>query len=414
MDTFQILKKSWQNVWRYRALWVFGVILALTTFSWGPLIFTGGHDGDDQEYSNRSVEFVLPDRARTYLPISTLILHEQQIERVVVIYKGRVPDYQPRGADLLVRYTPNVEFSLTEITSQPGGGLRYDRLGFESEHLRLAIMILVGLAAFALIMWILTIVGRYVSTTALIHMVDEEAQTGGRLSARQGLGIGWSRTAWRLFLIDLCINIPAAMAVLLLFALVAAPVILATSAGSWVVIAGAVISGGLFFLAILATILGLALLGLLRVFVRRACVLEHLGVFAAISSGYATLRSDLMSAGLVWLVWVGLRAVWPLLMMPVGLLLLGLAIFIGGMPGLLVGGLSSIFASGGDLPAILGIIVGFTLFTLTLFVPLVFLGGLREVFFSSMWTLTYREIHSQAQQISPAPLRRALEAPQGV
>ena len=35
MDHATILKRAWNNVWRYRALWVFGIILALTTASGG-------------------------------------------------------------------------------------------------------------------------------------------------------------------------------------------------------------------------------------------------------------------------------------------------------------------------------------------------------------------------------------------
>jgi len=36
--------------------------------------------------------------------------------------------------------------------------------------------------------------------------------------------------------------------------------------------------------------------------------------------------------------------------------------------------------------------LGIPIFVLTVAVPLAFLGGLREVFLSSTWTLTYREI----------------------
>ena len=34
MNYTKALKRAWETTWRYRALWIFGVILALTTISW--------------------------------------------------------------------------------------------------------------------------------------------------------------------------------------------------------------------------------------------------------------------------------------------------------------------------------------------------------------------------------------------
>ena len=31
MDHIKVLKRAWEIIWRYRALWIFGIILALTT-----------------------------------------------------------------------------------------------------------------------------------------------------------------------------------------------------------------------------------------------------------------------------------------------------------------------------------------------------------------------------------------------
>jgi len=35
MKHAQILKRSWEILWSYKALWIFGIILALTTASGG-------------------------------------------------------------------------------------------------------------------------------------------------------------------------------------------------------------------------------------------------------------------------------------------------------------------------------------------------------------------------------------------
>jgi hypothetical protein len=51
MDHLKILRRAWEITWRYRVLWVFGVILALTTSSWqmsssSSSSSSGGNGGD--------------------------------------------------------------------------------------------------------------------------------------------------------------------------------------------------------------------------------------------------------------------------------------------------------------------------------------------------------------------------------
>ncbi|NIO72083.1 MAG: hypothetical protein GTN71_24425, partial [Anaerolineae bacterium] len=59
----------------------------------------------------------------------------------------------------------------------------------------------VGLACVIVILIIAATIARYVAETALIRMVDDNEETGQQHSVRQGFRLGWSRTAWRLFLI---------------------------------------------------------------------------------------------------------------------------------------------------------------------------------------------------------------------
>jgi hypothetical protein len=74
-------------------------------------------------------------------------------------------------------------------------------------------------------------------------------------------------------------------------------------------------------------------------------------------------------------------------------LLLLLAAVLAGVPALLAGGLTSL-ALEGPVPWIVGAAVGVPIFFLVLVVPMLFLGGLIEVFKSSVWTLTYREVRA--------------------
>jgi hypothetical protein len=80
-----------------------------------------------------------------------------------------------------------------------------------------------------------------------------------------------------------------------------------------------------------------------------------------------------------------------MVMIPVSILLLGVGGIVGGLPALLVGWLTSLM-SGGALPWVLGLLIGIPVFILVVAVPLAFLGGLWEVFSSSIWTLFYREL----------------------
>jgi hypothetical protein len=56
----------------------------------------------------------------------------------------------------------------------------------------------------------------------------------------------------------------------------------------------------------------------------------------------------------------------------------------------MIGGLMAL-ATGGALPFIVGVAAGLPIFLVLMVVPLGFLDGLREVYISNTWTLTYRE-----------------------
>ncbi len=45
MDYGKVLKRAWETTWRYRALWIFGIIIALTTASGSGGSTGGGGNG---------------------------------------------------------------------------------------------------------------------------------------------------------------------------------------------------------------------------------------------------------------------------------------------------------------------------------------------------------------------------------
>jgi hypothetical protein len=401
MDFIQNIRHSFQNVWHYRSLWIFGVILALTTSSWSVLTFIPNHDDDEPYESKEKVEFVLPNSNRVLLPMTIRLDDERPVDRVVINYQGKEPDFIPTNADLIVHYSTQGKIAFSYYKLYPNGNLRLERNVITQDAVRLVIMILLGLGLFALILTGLILLGRYTSASALIQMVNAEADDGIKLSARQGWRLGLSKSALRLFFIDIVINTLAVLAFALLFVCVVIPFVLTVSSGEPAIFAGFMITSSLFFLAILTVIVGSALIALTRVFVWRACVLEKLSVSASFRRGVETMVADLPQTGMVWFVTIGIRMVYPLFVIPVALLLISIGVLVGGVPALFLGGITNAISSGSDLGVILAILVGMGLFIITLMAPLILLEGLLEVFFSSLWTMTYRHVASHRSQKAP-------------
>jgi hypothetical protein len=103
---------------------------------------------------------------------------------------------------------------------------------------------------------------------------------------------------------------------------------------------------------------------------------------------------------IMWLIMIGVHIGWTIAMIAMTIVLLPAIILLiivggvlGGLPALLVGGLASLFFEGA-VPWILAGVIGIPIFILVVAVPWLFLGGLMEVFKSSVWTLTYRELRA--------------------
>jgi len=323
MDYLEILKRAWELTWRYRALWVFGILLALTT---------GGGGGGT--------------------------------------------GYSFNGGNL----------------AAPGGQFALPQVG--PEVVRVLIAIGIAFACLMLVLIVLAILTRYVAETALIRMVNEHEATRERLSVRQGLRLGWSRAAWRMFLIDLLIGLPTVLAFILLFALALAPLLLWTTQNRAAGLIGTLVAIALFSLVILLAIVVGVGVSLLTKFFRRACALEGVGVIASVRHGYGLVKRYLKDVAVMWLIMLGLGLGLGLAMFVVGLVLFGLGAVLGGLPALLVGILTGQIWEGA-VPWLLAAAVGLPIFVIVTVLPLLFVSGLVQVFKSSVWTLAYRELSAQ-------------------
>jgi hypothetical protein len=340
MDHMKVLRRSLEITWRYRVLWVFGILLALTSGGGG-----GGNGGA---------------RGGSFSPPS---------------------GNQGQGA------APFRGFQLPNIPPEVVSTL---------------IAVGIALACVLILLSIASVIVRYVAETALIRMVDDHEETGEKRSIRQGFRWGWSLTSLRLFAIDMLVFVPLVVGFILLLLLALAPLLLWTTHSQAAGIVGTVTTIGLVILFVLLFIVVIAAASLLVHFFRRVCALEEVGVVESIRRGYALVRRHLKDVAIMWLIMVGLTFGWAILMIPVVLLLLLVGVVLAGGPALLVGGLAGMASRGGPLPWLLGGAVGLPIFLLVLTVPMLFLGGLWQIYRSSVWTLTYRELRA-LEAVQPAP-----------
>jgi hypothetical protein len=339
MDHVKVLKRSWEILWRYRALWVFGVIVALCTVSTSPNLSNMVSWQED----GRDLEFRLQDMPWT---------------REFHFEGPTPPDVWPQVA--------------TGILA-----------------------LILGLACVALIVTVARVIFLYVSQAALIRMVDEYEETGEKRGIRQGFRLGWSRTALRLFVIDLLTRLPSMALVLILTVLgLGLFLLVVATRGNVVVTLVSVIGGiGLAFLIILAAIVVNMGVSLLRQFFFRVCALEDLGVIESLRQGFYFVKRHFADAAIMWLIMVGFHIGWIIVIIPLALVLLIVASVVAGLPALTVGLLTSTVFSGA-VPWLVALAVAVPIFILVMAAPLTFLNGWGEVFQANVWTLTYRELRA--------------------
>jgi hypothetical protein len=340
MDHGKVLGRAWQILWRYRVLWVFGVIVALCAAG------TSGNPNFNFGGGGRGAE------------------------------QASLPRWNPWQGWSPGEILPQVAAALTAVAA-------------------LILAVVAALCCLFIIVTVAKVIFLYVGETALIRMVDHYEETGEKKGVRQGFRLGWSRTALRLFIIDLLTRVPGFIAVLLLvlvgvgvfglFVLVRDGVVLK--------IIGTVAGIGVAFLVILAAIVLALAISFVRPLIFRVCALGEQGVIDSFRVGFNFIKTHLGDTAIMWLIMIGLQIGWVIVMIPVVVILAVLGAAVGLVAGLSVGGLTALVAHGA-VPWIAGFVVGIPLFLLIMVPPLVFLGGLAEVYKSSVWTLTYRELRA--------------------
>ncbi|MBI9044178.1 MAG: hypothetical protein JEZ06_06815 [Anaerolineaceae bacterium] len=347
MNHTQILKRAWKILWNYRALWVIGFILAFTGGSSPQFNWQGS--GPDRSNNDGNHSFFTP------------------------------PD------DIIEEFNRMGE-GMEE-------GMKAFFTGFDTQKW---IMwgIIIGLIILTLL--VISTFLNYISKTSLIKAVDLYEENEEKLKWTKVFRLGWSRTAWKLFLIDLVVSIPFVMVIIAFLGCAALPIFLTGSRGGDPSSAGIIFTVGSSFLVIFFAIFVGLVINLLLTFAYRICALENTGVFESISQGWKMVRRKFKDIGIMWLIILGIRVGTGIAIFIVVFAMLIISGLIGGGIGFLIYSLSS--------SVIAAAITGGIIFFFIMFTPLVFIEGLREVYFSTSWTLTYRElITTDLQDLEPMP-----------
>jgi hypothetical protein len=365
MNTVKIFQNSWSLMLRYKALWIFGVILALTTISFGSAIWL-------RDTENR------PERTLVNWEISAM---------------DKAWIKENFGLDLPLSYTLEVK----DLQ------VRLDDLSISTMESSRLLNIVITMMAVLLTLFVITLVLRYIAETALIIMVNDQQKSNQVHSLREGWSLGFSFAALKLFLIDLVVYALLLMLTPLLFLPALLPVIIVINASPIAVSLGLLLMTSLTLLS-LAALIVMWIAGLITLqLARRASCLDGLGVLASIWRGLRLMRAQLGGVGVTWLVIVGLDLVYPILVAPIGILLAAVGLAVSGLLALLLGALLSLVLAKATAWTI-AIIFGAVLLVLAVAVPMTLLGGMREVFKSSAWTLTFSEaVSNQSANRKSAP-----------
>ncbi len=349
MNHSNILKRSWQILWAYRALWVFGFILALTTSS-------GGSPSSGSNSGMRFQDNGDPTQSE--------------------MFNGRFGETFGKMAQ-----------DFQDMVDQ----------GWTPELTRNVIIAAVVIFVIILVLSVAFTFLRYISETSLIRMVNDYEDSGEKVGIRQGFRLGWSRAAWRLFLIDLVISLPLVVIFGAVFAALIVVMIVGFSNGNTPGIVGGVAGIGLMFLLIFLAVLLGAVIQVLNRYIYRACVLDGNGVFDSIRAGLRLARDNFKDTGILALIMLGINIAWPIVMIPLFILVFLGSILVGGGTAAAVGGLTGVFAPNPSTAALIWTIgIGLFVFVTVLSLPMSFLRGLKLTYQSSAWTLAYREVRDGA------------------
>jgi hypothetical protein len=269
MNYGALLRRAWEITRKYRVLWLFGILVALTA----------GGTSPNTSWQTNSADF------RT----------------------DNWPNWLP-GQEQFRQFGEQV----TNI--DPG-----------------AIMgILIACCCLLLIFALVALIVQYVARVALIRSVNQIEETGVAPTWRQGFGLGWSNRAFRLWLLEFLLGILFVVGVTLLLALAASPLLLLLARNEVATVIGIVLTALLGLPVLLVIVVAVVIVSVLGQFWSREIALADRGIGEAFSRGVALVRARLKDVGVFWLLMAGINIAFSIVLIPVFFVLLGLAVLVGG------------------------------------------------------------------------------------
>ncbi len=275
MSYSQLIKRAFEITRRYKVLWIFGILLALTS---------GGGGGGGGGWNGGG---------------------------------GR----GNRGDSPFPGFPSEI----------PG----LDRLGLDRIDWQAITGVIIACCCVLFILAIIAVIVNYVARTALYRSVDQIETAGAAPTWREGFRLGWSNRSFRLFLLDLIVGIPFGIIMLLLLGLGATPLLLLLVDSPAAKALGVAATIGLELIVIVALVIAGVLLGIFGQFWSREIALAGRGIGDALRMGYAAARSRLKEAAVMWLALLGIGLGFAVVFLIIFVIVLVIAAAVGGGIGLL-------------------------------------------------------------------------------
>jgi hypothetical protein len=216
------------------------------------------------------------------------------------------------------------------------------------------------------------------------HIKDTEAVT-----ASDGWRFGWSSRAWRMFLLNLLIGIPATILTIGLILLAFSPLLLLLLDNTTATVLSIILTVFACIFVFILLIIVWVIIAPIQELAWRRIVLDQRGVMDGLREAVTLIRQRLKDVAVLWLLMFGVGLIWGIIalivVLPVSLIA---AALMGGIPA----GLVYLISRSGWGAAIAGV----PLALLALIVVSSAANGLYLIYQSAVWTLAYLELQKPA------------------